>query len=126
VSAAATKQLLLAEDDAHIAKLVEFILTKRGYEVTAVADGTQAIARLDEKSWDLILLDVMMPGADGWTVLRSVRASDGLKNVPVLMLTAKGSHKDIATAAELGVDDYLTKPFDPDVLFEKVKKLLGE
>lgn len=119
------KEILVAEDETHIARLIEFKLQKEGYQVTVAPNGKLALDKLAEKSWDLLILDVMMPVMDGWEVLKNIRGSEKLKDFPVLMLTAKGQQKDMANAAELGATKYLKKPFDPAELATTVKELVG-
>lgn len=117
------KKILLAEDEGHIAKLVQFKLGRDGFEVTVAPNGKEAIALLSAKPWSLVILDVMMPIADGWEVLRAIRSNQDLSALPVLMLTAKGQQRDMASAAELGATQYLKKPFDPAELSETVKRM---
>ena len=118
------REILVAEDEEHIAKLVSFKLTKEGFAVTIAKNGQEAIDMLKAKPWSLIILDIMMPIADGWTVLKSLRAMPELSKVPVLMLTAKGAQKDVANAAELGAQHFLKKPFDPQDLAALVKTMV--
>ena len=115
--------ILLAEDEEHIAKLVAFKLSREGFSVTIAKNGQEAIDQLRLKPWVLVILDVMMPVLDGWQVLRTLRSSEDLATLPVLMLTAKGEQKDMATAVDLGVQQYLKKPFDPNELANVVKRL---
>jgi DNA-binding response OmpR family regulator len=114
---------LLAEDDPDIARLVSFKLKREGFDVTIAEDGAQAIARLSEHDWSLVILDVMMPGHDGWQVLRELRSRTELARTPVLMLTAKGFDRDMGRAVELGAQEYLRKPFDPGELGRIARKL---
>ena len=119
------KKILLAEDEASIARLVEFKLSREGYDVFIAKNGQVAIEHLFSQPWSVLILDIMMPVLDGWEVLKKVRAIESLKSLPVLMLTAKGQQKDLASAIELGANEFLRKPFDPDELVEVVKKLLS-
>src|SRR5688572_13725698 len=96
------KKILLAEDEDHIAKLVQFKLSREGFEVVHARNGQEAIDRLGTAPWSLVILDVMMPLRDGYEVLRTIRADANFQKLPVLMLTAKGQQKDMANAAELG------------------------
>lgn len=120
-----TIEILLAEDEEHIAKLVAFKLSKEGFAVTIARNGQEAIDRLREKPWKLFILDVMMPYKDGWQVLREIQASPELKAIPILMLTAKTYQKDMANAAELGATQFLKKPFDPTELATTVRRMTG-
>lgn len=123
-AAASKKQILLAEDEEHIAKLVAFKLSREGYEVTIARNGQEAIDQLSQKPWSLLILDVMMPICDGWQVLKQARASPRLASVPVLMLTAKSYQQDMANAAELGATQFIKKPFEPANLAMSVRKLI--
>ncbi len=117
-------EILLAEDEEHISKLVAFKLTREGFSVTVARNGQEAKDQLPSKRWSLIILDVMMPICDGWEVLRTVRASPGHAALPVLMLTAKSYQQDMANAAELGATRFLKKPFDPVELAAVVRKMV--
>lgn len=120
-----SSRILLAEDEEHIAKLVVFKLTKEGFGVTHVRDGQEALDRLGEGVWDLVILDVMMPRKNGWEVLQALRSDPKTVSIPVLMLTAKGYQQDISKAAELDAEKYLKKPFDPNDLAELVREMVG-
>lgn len=120
------KAILLAEDEEHIAKLVAFKLSREGYEVTIARNGQEAIDRLLLKPWALLILDVMMPICDGWQVLKQARSTPQIASVPVLMLTAKSYHRDLANAAELGATQFIKKPFEPANLAAVVRKLIEE
>jgi two-component system response regulator MprA len=116
-------RILLAEDDRAVREAVSRALRLEGYEVTAVADGAVALEHLRKpENVDLVILDVSMPAVDGITVARVIR-SEGIK-LPVLMLTARSSTSDRVAGLDAGADDYLTKPFDVDELFARVRALL--
>lgn len=117
-------EILLAEDEEHIAKLVAFKIGKEGHTVTVARNGQEAIDLLTVKPWALIILDVMMPLCDGWQVLKKIRQEPKCANLPVLMLTAKGNQQDYANAAELGATQFLKKPFDPAELVSVINKLV--
>lgn len=119
------KQILLAEDEEHIAKLVAFKLSREGYEVTIARNGKEAVDQLLSKPWSLLILDVMMPVTDGWQVLKQARATPSLASLPVLMLTAKSHQQDMANAADLGATQFLKKPFEPANLALIVRKLIS-
>ena len=118
-------EILIAEDEDHIAKLVSFKLSKEGYSVTVARNGKEAIDQLLAKRWSLLILDVMMPICDGWQVLKQARSTPEISSIPVLMLTAKSYSQDITNAAELGATQFLKKPFDPANLALVVKKLVS-
>ena len=102
-------------------QLVVDFLQPEGYELIEAADGKEALELYQKEHPDLVLLDVMMPGYDGWTVCREIRRESA---VPIMMLTAKGEEIDQLFAYDLGVDEYITKPFSPKILVAKIKALL--
>lgn len=114
--------VLVVDDEQAILTLVEFHLKKSGYQVMTATDGNQAFQMVQAHQPDLVLLDVMLPGMDGFDVCRKMRAS-GL-TMPVMMLTARDEEMDKVLGLELGADDYLTKPFSPRELVARVKALL--
>jgi len=113
--------ILLVDDDKNICSMVRMYLEKDGYEVEVAVDGIDGLKKFDERKPDLLLLDVMMPGKDGWEVIREVRTKT---SVPCIMLSAKGETFDKVLGLELGADDYITKPFEPKELLARVKALL--
>ena len=118
----AMKQLILVvDDDINIAKLVKLYLEKDGYEVVHSARGDDALAQLKKISPALILLDIMLPGMDGWQVCKAIRLQS---KVPIIMLSAKDETIDKVLGLELGADDYITKPFEPKELLARVKAVL--
>jgi two-component system, OmpR family, alkaline phosphatase synthesis response regulator PhoP len=117
------KQILLAEDEEHIAKLVVFKLKREGFDVTVAGNGKVATRLLRAKPWAVIILDIMMPICDGWQVLKVIRSTPELVSIPVLMLSAKSHQKDMLNAAALGAERFLRKPFDPDELAELIKTM---
>jgi two-component system, OmpR family, response regulator MprA len=120
---ATTGKILIAEDDRAVREAVSRALRLEGYEVTAVADGAAALEHLrSTEAADLVILDVSMPSVDGITVARVLR-SEGIR-MPVLMLTARSTTSDRVAGLDAGADDYLTKPFDLDELFARVRALL--
>ena len=111
-------KILVVDDDASIRLLVSDLLTDRGHTVAAVPSGEEAVKRLEEERFDLILLDIMMKGMDGLEVCRQVRDR---VDCPILFLSAKDSARDIVVGLGLGADDYLTKPFELEVLAARVE-----
>lgn len=115
-------KIAVIEDDATIARLVELELMHAGYEVVKYGDGESALLGIDEANPDLVLLDVMLPGADGLVVAKTMR-DRGLK-MPILMLTARSETQDVVLGFEAGADDYLRKPFEVPELLSRVRALL--
>ncbi|MDR1283735.1 MAG: response regulator transcription factor [Opitutaceae bacterium] len=115
-------RILIAEDDPNIRQGLAATLESEGYDVTAASDGAQALVLYPQKKYDLVVLDIMMPGASGYDVCRELRARDA--RVPVLFLTAKGEEIDKVSALKLGADDYVTKPFGVHELLARVEALL--
>ena len=114
-------RLLIIDDDVRLGALLERLLVPEGFHVTLVTDGLQGMRRATAEVFDLIVLDVMLPGMDGFEVLRRVRAQS---QVPVLMLTAKGTDNDRVVGLELGADDYLAKPFSPRELLARLRAVM--
>lgn len=115
------QKILIVDDDMHIAELVSLYVEKEGYETKEVYDGREAIQAASAFQPDLILLDLMLPGMDGYQVCAEIRKTS---RVPVIMLTAKGETFDKVLGLELGADDYIVKPFDPKELVARVKAVL--
>ena len=113
--------VLIVEDDVHIRELLKLYLEKEGYGVTVAADGRQGLEQFRREKPDLILLDVMMPGMDGWEVCRAVRAES---QVPVIMLTAKSETDDKVMGLKAGADDYITKPFEMKEVLARIEAVL--
>ena len=118
---ASKQKILIVDDDANIAELISLYLTKEFYEVRIVEDGEQALQVFDSFQPNLILLDLMLPGIDGYQVCREIRTRS---NVPIIMLSAKGEIFDKVLGLELGADDYMIKPFDSKELVARVKAVL--
>lgn len=117
-------RILVVDDNPDIRLLVSTILQDEGYDVTVAIDGRDALRILDTDNPDVIVLDVMMPEMDGYTVLKNLRASGRAQKSRVLMLTAKNNEADWLRGYQSGANQYLTKPFDPDELIIAVEKLL--
>jgi len=118
------ERVLIVEDDKHISKLIKFNLEKANYDCTIAATGEKALEALDDRPVDLIILDIMLPGMDGYEICRTIKGKDKLKNLPIIMLTAKGEEVDRIVGLELGADDYIVKPFSPRELVLRVKAIL--
>lgn len=115
-------KVLVVDDESRMRKLVKDFLVKNGYEVLEAEDGSQAVDIFFEtKDIALVILDVMMPKMDGWQVCREIR---NFSKVPIIMLTAKGDERDELQGFQLGVDEYVTKPFSPKILVARVEAIL--
>lgn len=115
-------KILVVDDESRMRKLVRDFLVKQNYEVLEAGDGEQALdIFFQEKDISLLILDVMMPKMDGWQVCREIR---NYSKVPIIMLTAKGDERDELQGFELGVDEYITKPFSPKILVARVEAIL--
>jgi DNA-binding response OmpR family regulator len=117
-------RILVAEDDADIAALVRHYLEKAGFTVDLTESGRDVLPRLRRQPVDAVILDVMLPGMDGFDVCRAMRADPTTAAVPVIMLTAKAEASDRIVGLELGADDYITKPFSPGEVVARVRALL--
>ncbi|MGH7599983.1 MAG: response regulator [bacterium] len=117
------KRILLVDDEQDILDLLKYNLEQEGYETMMAADGLQAL-ELAQSSPDLIILDVMLPGKDGWEVIRQLRQTENTKHIPVIFLTAKGGEIDEVVGLELGADDYIVKPISIRKLLARVKTTL--
>ena len=114
--------ILIVDDESRMRKLVKDFLVKSGYQVLEAEDGEQALELFYTiKNIDLMILDVMMPKVDGWQVCREIR---GLSKIPIIMLTARADERDELLGFELGVDEYISKPFSPKILVARVEAIL--
>lgn len=119
--------ILIVEDDDHIAFLLKFMLEREQYDITIAADGQQARELIEGGGAPpaLVLLDVMLPHVDGFELVRLIRAQPGWTAVPILMLTAKTQESDIVRALDAGANDYIVKPFQPNALLARVRRVLA-
>jgi len=117
-------RVLVVDDDRKIVRLVQSYLEQAGLSVLTAYDGDTAIHAIQKERPDLIVLDLMLPGQDGWTIIRWLRADAHLADIPVLMLTAKVEDEDKIQGFDLGADDYLTKPFNPLEVVARAKAIL--
>lgn len=117
---------LIVEDDPDVRALIAFALADEDFDVREASDGNEAIAALEASPPDCMILDVMMPGLDGFGVLRAMRDRQLARDTRVMMLTCKGEDRDYVRGFDLGAHDYLTKPFDPDTLITRLRALLEE
>lgn len=116
--------VLIVDDEPDLRATLEYNLTREGYQVLAVADGSSALHALRQRPVDLALLDIMLPDISGTELLRRIRGSQELKGLPVILLTAKGEEIDRVVGLELGADDYVVKPFSTRELLLRVRALL--
>jgi len=122
----AKRRILCIEDHPEMIDLIRLILERRGFEVEGAVGGKEGLESLRRNPPDLILLDLMMPDVDGWEIFRQLKASDDLKGIPVVVVTAKAQGIDRVLGLQIaGVDDYITKPFGPKQLVASVERLLS-
>jgi two-component system response regulator MtrA len=117
--------IVVADDDVDIRDLVEFKLATLGHQIVTVADGSSAVDACRTSHPDLAVLDVMMPGLTGLEAVREIRNNPALKDIPVILLTARAQQSDVQTGYDSGADDYITKPFSPKDLASRVEALLA-
>ncbi len=120
------QSVLVAEDERNLVEALSFLMRRAGYEVSVTHDGPSTVEMTKRIKPDLVLLDIMLPGFDGFEVVSAIRREAGGKQPRVIMLTAKGHEKDRRKAIGLGVDDYVTKPFSNRDVIERVRALLGQ
>jgi two-component system alkaline phosphatase synthesis response regulator PhoP len=116
--------ILIVEDDEDILELVRYNLEKEGYAVTGVTTGEDGLEAARSDPPDLVLLDLMLPGVDGLEVCREMKRDPKTRHVPIVIVSAKGEESDIVAGLELGADDYITKPFSPQILLARVRAVL--
>jgi len=120
----AKAHILAVEDEPDILDLLQYNLEKEGYQVTVAVTGEEALKKAESAHPDLILLDLMLPGIGGFDVCRMLKGTKKTADIPIIMVTAKGEESDIITGLELGADDYITKPFRPNVLLARLRNVL--
>jgi two-component system phosphate regulon response regulator PhoB len=118
------KSILVVDDEEDILELVRYNLSREGYKILCASSGEEGLKVARAENPNLIVLDLMLPGIDGLDVTRRLKGDDATRNIPIVMLTAKGEESDIVTGLELGADDYITKPFSPRVLVARVRAAL--
>jgi len=120
----AKEHILVVDDEEDILELVRYNLAREGYQVQGALSGEEALKKVAKESFDLIVLDLMLPGIDGLEVAKRLRNEKKNQQVPIVMLTAKGEEADVVTGLELGADDYVTKPFSPRILIARIRAVL--
>jgi two-component system phosphate regulon response regulator PhoB len=118
------ERILVIEDEEDILDLIHFNLVKAGFQVECAISGEEGFSKVREYNPDLVFLDLMLPGMDGLEVCRRLREAPDTQDTPIIMLTAKGEERDIVQGLELGADDYITKPFSPQILQARAKAVL--
>jgi two-component system, OmpR family, alkaline phosphatase synthesis response regulator PhoP len=118
------ERILVVDDEEDILELVRYNLAKEGYHITGALSGEDALNKAQSGTFDLIVLDLMLPGIDGLEVAKRLKSSPDTAQIPIVMLSAKGEEADIVTGLELGADDYITKPFSPRVMIARVRTVL--
>ena len=118
------KRILLIEDEEDIAALIKLQAEISGYKLHVEVDGINGYRAIEREKPDLVILDIMLPGENGLDVCRKMKSNPETKNIPVIILSAKGEELDVVLGLELGADDYVPKPFSPKVLFSRIKAIL--
>jgi two-component system alkaline phosphatase synthesis response regulator PhoP len=126
VNRVAKGRILVVDDEVYIVHILDFSLGMEGYEVVTALDGEQALEKVAQQKPDLIVLDIMMPKLDGYETCKALKSRDETKHIPVILLSAKGRNVDQKTGFEVGADDYITKPFSPRKLVERINAILGQ
>ncbi len=119
-------RILIVDDEPTILMLIGMMLKREGYEVVEAKDGEECFSKLKEKKPDLILLDVMMPGQDGWEICRKIKGARETRGIPVAMFTVRTSEDSMEKSMEYGADAHINKPIDKKELFDTIKRLLGK
>jgi two-component system phosphate regulon response regulator PhoB len=120
-----SNRILIIEDDPGVLRATSYMLEKEGYQVFTAQNGLEGLKKAQNSNPDLLILDVMLPGIDGFEICHSLRGEPETADMPILMFSAKGQEADKATGLKVGADYYLTKPVDRTVLLEKVADLLA-
>jgi len=115
------KKILIVEDDRDISELVSYNLQREGYETTCLYDGGHAIEFVRKRRPDLMILDLMLPQVDGLEICRTLKDDPATRSIPIIMLTAKSEEEDVMIGLQMGADDYIPKPFSPQVLVARIK-----
>ncbi len=118
------KRIILVEDEEDIAAFIKLQADISGYQLHVEVDGINGVKAIDRERPDLVVLDIMLPGLNGFDVCRRMKSNPELKNIPIIIISAKSEELDVVLGLELGADDYVAKPFSPKVLFSRVKAIL--
>jgi two-component system alkaline phosphatase synthesis response regulator PhoP len=119
-------KILVVDAEIYIVHILDFSLGMEGYEVVTALDGEQALVKVKSEKPDLIVLDIMMPKLDGYEVCKAIKSDPETRQIPVILLSAKGRNVDQKMGFDVGADDYITKPFSPRKLVERINAILGQ
>ena len=119
------KRILIVDDETNVVRSLTFVLSKEGYDVSSATEGEDAMSKIRESRPDLVFLDVMMPRKNGYEVCQEVKGDPGLNDTYIIMLTAKSQEADREKGLQVGANEFITKPFSPVKVVERVKELLG-
>ncbi|MFN0151033.1 MAG: two-component system response regulator [bacterium] len=119
------RRVMVVDDEPFILRSLVYVLKKEGYDVTSAEDGNDALVTIRQSKPEVLFLDVMMPKMDGFELCRIIKSDADLRDIYVILLTAKGQAKDRECAVQAGADEYITKPFRPSLVIEKVRSLLA-
>jgi two-component system, OmpR family, alkaline phosphatase synthesis response regulator PhoP len=120
----AKKKILIIEDERDLVEIVKFRLEASDYDVISAYDGEEGLKKARKENPDLILLDIMLPKIDGYKICRMLKFDEKYKGIPIIMFTARAQDSDAKVGREVGANDYVTKPFEPDTLLTKIKELI--
>jgi len=119
------RKILVVDDEPNVIKSLTFVLRKEGYDVSSAANGEDAMIKIQQSKPNLMFLDVMMPKKNGYEVCQEVKSNSSLSDIHIIILTAKGQEADREKGLNAGADEFITKPFSPMMVVDKVKELLG-
>jgi len=119
------KKILIVDDMVQLTKAVSFSLKAEGYDVIMAYNGKEALERIKEEKPDLIVLDILMPGMDGYEVCQELKKNEETKSIPIILFTSKAQKKDVVSGIKVGADDYIVKPYKFQVLHEKIQRFIG-
>jgi len=119
------KKILVVDDEPHVIRSLSFVLSKEGYEVSSAENGEDGLAKIRQLKPNLVFLDVMMPKKNGYEVCQEIKKDSSMRDIHVIMLTAKGQEADREQGMGAGADEFMTKPFSPMGVLDKVRELLG-
>ena len=119
------KKILVVDDEPHVVRTLTFVLQKEGYQVATATNGEEALDKVREDKPSLIFLDIMMPKKNGYEVCQEIKSDSSLNDIYIAMLSAKGQEADKEKVLDLGADEFITKPFSPVQIIERLKQILG-